>query len=256
MNIRSPLYIVLSLLWPVGPLNAALPDLIYTFEQTGEGGCLEDLGQGKFQIQSGKNASLNNEEAKFGTSSLRISESTNTSEGWNVLLNDATLHAFRQETSRLSIAAWVKLHRLETSVIFWRIPGGTREAGFFQFSFLGNGLNRLYFAVSEGGGENESGYRVMSPRPLPIEAECWHHLAMTFDEGTVQFYFDGQSAGKETRLSLTQIPAAMRPLASIKGGGMNGGGRMDDFLLMGDRVLSAEEIAQIYENGIGVLTLE
>lgn len=83
----------------------------------------------------------------------------------------------------------------------------------------------------------------------------WHHVAFTFDHGLLKLYIDGVRDTNVTKASNGPFPALHNSTAKIAVGGMYNNGSFSnesnglvDELMIFPRVLSAEQIAQIYSD--------
>ncbi len=234
-----------------------IPDLLQSFEE-GDGQGVGNLGGEEFWIQLSKGAQFSAAAARFGKAGLDIQalkEEGDSSSGqaWQTGLTQDVWAGFREEIRQITIAAWVRPEEIKPFVIFWRIASSTANPGFFQFTLLGQG--RLYFAAA--GPEGEAGEPAIRPAissrsPAPVKQGEWTHLAMTFNNGEVRFYANGELLGEPLAFPLETIP----PLSTqgvpsmIALSGLPAGSQADEFALFGSRVLTPEEVQSLYENGL------
>jgi hypothetical protein len=145
---------------------------------------------------------------------------------------------------KLSLSAWTRPTELSKyREIFRKEDGGNRVL----FSYQDDGQHLSL-------GLNINGYVECDAKinPAQVLDGNWHHCVATFDGKFMRVYLDGK-----------QIGALQRPGVIFAGGAapgcigsMNGGecfqGDMDDLRIYRD-AMTAEEVAQIYQNGVKAL---
>ena len=252
-RIRIPT-ILFAALFLVASVQAGLPDLFQTFEDAAEPGYVADPQQGEVRVKFPEGSQISFEEARFGKGSLLINSSGDRKNtlAWEALLSSAELEAFQSETRSLTLVAWVRSPDWKPFVLFWRVPSDIGLPGFFQFAFLGGEKSKLFFSVT---GPEEAGkgvrHEVLSPKTVSIVPEDWNHFAVTFDEGVVQFYCNGEPVGEPCSLPIEEIPPLAAKFPSMKAFlGVDAGSSVDDFGLFGDRALSGEDIRAIHDTGL------
>jgi hypothetical protein len=92
----------------------------------------------------------------------------------------------------------------------------------------------------------------VTSKPLAFADNKYHHLAVTYDDGHVRFYFDGEDAGEAWLPGGAPVSLA-RDLLVAEDAEMGSEphqflGHMDDILVLG-RALEREEIASLHKNG-------
>jgi len=88
-------------------------------------------------------------------------------------------------------------------------------------------------------------------RPVNFADGKYHHLCVTYDDGHVRFYLDGADVGEEWLPNGAPVQMARDLLVGEDaelGSDEQFNGNMDDILVLG-RVLSAEEIKQVFAKG-------
>jgi hypothetical protein len=134
-------------------------------------------------------------------------------------------------TNRFTIAMWLSLSISPSDSFFY--------AHGYQFSLKLNVRRPQLYVGSD--------FYVNVPYSLPVDE--WHHVAASFDTGTVKIYVDRVDAGEDERGGAeTKAPPLTGP---IKIGTSNGGtnsarGAIDDVRLW-KRVLSPDEIKRLVE---------
>lgn len=236
-------------------LGAEVPDLFHFYEEDTEPGYVADSLTSEFRIKLAEGSQISFTQARFGKGSLLISPHEGRSGvAWEKLINSEEWKPFQAEIDKMTITAWVRPSGTEPFIIFWRIPSQTSLPGFFQFTFLGGASNRLYFAAT-GPGEGEKGtgaqHILMSSLSVtPLTGE-WNHFALTFEDGEVRFYLNGELVGEPRFFPLEVIPASENRFPSLKAvAGVGEGSYVDDFGFFGNRALSGDDIRSIYENGL------
>jgi len=145
----------------------------------------------------------------------------------------------------------------ELSLSAWIMP--TDLGGYCEIFRTEDGENRVLFSFQHGGtflslGLNVGGYIECEPnlRPQDLIDGRWHHCAATYDGHDMRVYLDGQQLGSVERPG--RITAGGRVPACI--GSSNGlecfQGGMDDLRIY-EVALTADEISQLYQNGMEAL---
>jgi len=257
MAIPFRLTVPVFLLSALMQASGALPNICYLFEEEESIPRVQvDLFR-NLEIPFSKNSARVTENARFGRGCLRIGRlSGERSQGYafEAMLRGAMLEQFREPVSRMTISLW--LYRVGDTpvVMFRRMPGAPRSAGFFQWVLLKGEKTRFYFAATAENGDEPGGYKtyeLLSKAVFTVPPGEWNHLAMTFDQGVVSFYLNGRLAGEPQSVPYSVIPVATEPLSSILAAAqLEEGSLVDEFLLLGDQALGEMEILEIYEKGI------
>ncbi|MFO7870366.1 MAG: LamG domain-containing protein [Kiritimatiellia bacterium] len=96
--------------------------------------------------------------------------------------------------------------------------------------------------------------------PIEDDGNTYHHIAVTYDDGSVKIYFDGTELDLNTNTAGSgSVTLAQNVHFGEDGSGTNleneqFGGNADDILVL-DRALSAEEVAKLANKGAGALLL-
>lgn len=152
-------------------------------------------------------------------------------------------------TAPFTISGWVYFDDLATTLgdshIFFRMSHSSSPWNGYQLQ-LDSSADDLIFIVRNAGG---TGYTLTSDNPL--EADRWYHVALTLDSSyNAVLYINGSAqADTETPGSLYAADNDLR-FGGNNGSGQNLEGAMDD-LRFYSRVLSDEEIGQLYTYGLG-----
>jgi len=206
--------------------------------------------------------------AAVGEGSLFVANSGH--RGLQLPLSDPPLDGLAGEVTAMTVACWI------------RLPGNYDQKGFllagrsYLSSAARSGSREEFlrrpgawrFAIHESQGlwfflggntTRVNSLDVYSAADLPVEQ--WIHLAVTFDQGDVVFYVNGQEVhlgtmpgeeqsipalldgGSEGVLSVGSNPGYAYP-------GLRSPSHLDDFALFGSRALDAGEIAALYELGV------
>ena len=111
----------------------------------------------------------------------------------------------------------------------------------------------MFYASVERDGLVEAS-KIQSDKTPGLMMGEWTHVAMTFNEGKVAFYYNGEPVGE-----VQSMPDGMTSVTAIAdlGVGMFRGlvsspgiSHLDDFGFFAETVLSPAEIARIYEKGL------
>ncbi len=239
------------------PAFAGIPDLLLTFEESPEERWIANAGSEAFPVPLPEGTRISGEAARFGQGGLEINRLKGREDlagiGWQVLLGKENGPLFQDEIQKMTIATWVRPTEITPITIFWRLATSTGYSGFFQFAYLGH--DRLYFQAT--GPEGEEGTPGVSPAvssrsPVSLQPGEWNHLAMTFNNGEVCFYANGEMLGQPMAFPLETLPAQppQGTPSLLALAGVQEGTHADDFALFGDRALSPDEIRALYENGL------
>lgn len=222
---------------PKGPVLAAL----YSFEGDGGRQASDKLaadGKNELRFLGTSKVDRGEKNAAFGRQSLTVSSP------WRPL-------------NRLQIAGTSELGRHFSLAVMAKIEGG-KPARLFS-SYNGNkpiGSGELVFDCDPRG-RAFSGLRLyckgipVESKPVEFADDKYHHLAVTWDDGHVRFWLDGNDAGE------AWLPGGM-PVSMLRdlmiGEDLELGseeqfiGNMDDVLVIG-RVLKPEEIKSLATKG-------
>jgi hypothetical protein len=164
---------------------------------------------------------------------------------WNRVEIEGTTDLGRQFT----LAAMVKVKKNQLSRLFsayrGNYPTNTSEL-IFDFDPRGRVIDGLRLWCK--------GLAVES-KPLKFEDNKYHHLAVTYNDGEVNFYLDGQSAGQQWLPGGEPVKLARNLLVgedAEMGTDEQLLGQVDDVLVIG-RPLTQQEIATLAEKGAAVL---
>lgn len=177
-------------------------------------------------------------EARVGKGAHVIS-----SDGGKLVAVQGAREKFSGAVRKMTIAAWVRMSEKTSFTLFWRIPGSTSSPGFFQLVYSGYQTLVLIAVGSDGGARSAT-----SPVTV-IVPDDWTHLAMTFDEGAVRFYVNGQQTGPDVYLP-DELPES--PNADVSFAGFvesQAKLQIDDYVVMMNAALGAEDIYDVFENG-------
>lgn len=154
-------------------------------------------------------------------------------------------HATLDITNPISISAWVKTSDTNARAIFGH-HSNADEGGFDLAIGLGGSTGKLTFWSSGEGGWTSY------TEATTVNDGAWHHVAVTFDSGTVTFYIDSTAM---TATAGVATPGTSGQQALI--GGYAGSaptlsylGLIDD-LVITNTVLSAGNITSLYNGGTG-----
>jgi len=122
-----------------------------------------------------------------------------------------------------------------------------------------DGDNRVLFSFQHDGtilslGLNIGGYVECDAKiePEQVLDGGWHHCAATFDGQFMRVYLDGREVGSLERPGVITAGGTAPGCIGSSNGGENFHGVMDDLRIYRD-VLTAEEIRDLYQNGIQAL---
>ncbi|MFV0415344.1 MAG: LamG domain-containing protein [Chthoniobacterales bacterium] len=216
----------------------ALPDVYYCFDDLDDPVIARDLGDAGLNMKIIKNSHISDKDPRFGEGCLLLEKSVNAATaGFYSTLSRSP--EFSPETNHLTISIWLSLVDDDPFPIFGR--GSFEENKVGRFMLRIDGGQRLVFSV----GKTDLRSTKLS---LPSHGE-WFHVAVTFSEGEVSFYFNGELVNSEV-LDVSEI-------FEVSGGGaislgLNGreGVRFDDVAFIGSEALDSEEIQKIYKIGL------
>ena len=134
---------------------------------------------------------------------------------------------------------------------------GNTDKGFYinTDNRYNSNLNGISFGLSVGGGTYRT---IVTTSAFPYTAAAWNHLVVTRSGNTTLIYLNGvltstanaQVAGTGNVSGDISNTGANMLLAQYGSGGLNFSGRMDG-LTMWNRVVSLDEVAQLYNSGTG-----
>lgn len=216
----------------------ALPDFHYYFDNLDNSLVAEDAGTWGFNMNISKASHITAENPKFGEGSLLIQQGTRAATtGFYTDLS--SVPDLNMGTKQLSISAWICMVDDSPLNIIQRATLDTGSLGRFLFRI--DRKQRLSFSIDKKNAISEW-------LDFPPHGE-WFHVAVTFQEGEVNFYYNGELFST-TVLGVSEI-------AEVSGDGsfslgLHGqpGVQFDDVAFMGDTVLTEEEIRQIFTVGL------
>ena len=149
------------------------------------------------------------------------------------------------ETSgQMSLSVWVN----------WDGLTGSEMGVFAKRDGWGEGLVHWYLEGNPDNGSHNFGgfgsYPWFGDNIPPIGE--WRHIVVTFDGTTAEMYIDGASVGAQG-FAFTGAPDAMIVIGCVDGDGGNPYNGAIDEPALWDRVLTVDEVAQIYNEGAGMV---
>lgn len=222
------------------------PDIFFYFDEYQDSARAVDDGGSGFDLPYLGESAQTNEAAKFGEGSLALGPGPvmGVGGGW--------LHG---SISRMTITLWIKPRdEREGSNQVFLVQRLVRSSipGQFTFGthFGSDGLRTLHFYL--GRGEGEVMAKIHSEEMHAWSPDGWIHLAMTYDNGKIVFYVNGEMLGFPQLLPEEEIVEMFEDASSTLRTMVSSPGveYMDDFGFFGDAALSEEQIREIYENGL------
>lgn len=227
--------------------EAQMTTIFYTWENAGMLRALDDSQSirmgGRSESDGGPAFALN--QAKFGDGSLEIKESRTGITGFP---NEEFVADFSSEIKQMTISCWIKPSQdLDGRVLLLtRYAGDPKYAGSFKY-FWESGTFK--FSV-----QTENDYFLAQSPPTPtMDPGAWIHLAMTFKDGEVTFYFNGEAFGIPEAMPVDAIPAVdmdtKRAVFHVASG-LPAGSFVDDLAFFGSEALSEKDIHRLYTEGL------
>ncbi len=233
--------------------QAQMATIFYTWEDMGAQRALDDSQNirmgGRSESDGGPVYAVN--QAKFGEGSLEIRDSRT---GLTGFPNPEVVPDFSSEIKRLTISCWVKpSQELDMRVLFLtRYAGDPKYAGSFKY-FWENGTFK--FSIQT----DDDYFLAQSPPTPPIEPGAWTHLAMTFQDGEVTFYFNGEVFGLPEKMPVDAIPAVdmdTKKAVFHIFSGLPAGSFVDELAFLGGEALSEKEIHRLHAEGVEAFNLK
>jgi|GEM_PF-4221168 len=220
---------------------AAPPDFFYYFDDAGDGKCLVDSGPNAVNVRYDNKISRYSDASKFGTGSLFAEKSGAI---WYFYLPPSNWSELAESVQKMTIVLWLRPSNRDTNFTFLVRPSGDPGGtGFFSFTYT---TRRLCLNFTSDLGERKTS------ASAPVDAWMvgeWIHLGITFEEGNVRFFVNGETFGEVHPLQSAAIPAANFEKTAFAAYTIEGN-FLDDFGFFGDTALSADEIRQIYSDGL------
>lgn len=231
----------------VGADETGKAEMICLFEDAnGSSETHNSGGIGGSIVLSGESR-VTHESAKFGEGSMRIGANRYQPIMATIPLEKGGFADMGTDLRRLSLVCWVKPADISHSFGIAERRPPAEYGGFWGLGFTG--YNTLLFRITGENAENEECHS-KSIQHL-IAADEWIHLAVTYDEGEVIFYVNGEKWGGSHHFNQTQIPASdiNRTTLSLFRENVEGT-LVDDFAIFYDRLLAEDEIADICQKGL------
>lgn len=232
-----------------GFLFSASADVFYCFDEEQDSTHAVDSGGQQIHMPYMGSASRTTDAAKFGEGSMALGEDDLKGLGGQLNVFNGT-QELGKEITKMTVSLWL-LPGDGTQPAFLLQRLNTGGVGGFQFHYTSPGVLLFFVQRSDGG---EGGAKVYSNRFPPLQQEEWVHVAMTYADGNVTFYLNGQSLGEAQPVpsgttSIQDISdsrvAVLRSMVSS-----HGIRNMDDFAIFTDKALSDEEIQKLCERGV------
>ncbi len=149
-----------------------------------------------------------------------------------------------QGASKFSISTWINLDSTSQQRIFgsWEASVSKRIAGFGIHS-----NSKLLLQVSDNGTDFD---QLFSTTTLTTTGS-WIHVAVTFSNGTAEFYINGSSAGSDTSSTVSSIYNISNDyfIGSFQSSTtIPFGGKMDQLTVF-DYALSQDQVVQLHNPG-------
>lgn len=160
-----------------------------------------------------------------------------------------------QAMKAFTVSLRIRFDTVSNSPIFFeRMLGSTnKNPGYFRFgnqSNTGDAKERrgtLRFLVTDPSGNYQ---QVASSESWIQIQEQWATVGLTFDQGAVQFYVNGEPLGEPQKITVEQIPSGAPDLTRHIRAAFGFEGAFDDLLVVPDQALSPEQMQAVYQNGI------
>jgi len=143
----------------------------------------------------------------------------------------------------ITVSAWVKLIQDTDNTAIWLSRGGYNADGWYLWGSRSDGvpyvtLNRAGANIGPTGGLTSF-----------YDNDVWTHVVIMFDQSNIKDFRNGREVGSQV-LSANWITSDTRTLfiGDYNGGGYDVSGSIDDILIY-DRLLSDEEVRQIFDAG-------
>jgi len=217
--------------------HGAPPDVVYLFDDIDRPMEAVDAGHITRDIKLTAGSHISEEEPRFGKGSLLIQGGQRAATaGWYAPLESVL--EFADETEKMTMTLWIRATEVGSVPLVRRSQFSGKDPGTFGFHL--DGVGRLVFSIDK---------QKVQSAPIGLQAGQWTHLAVTFDKGAVIFYVNGEEAAS------MPIEVEKVPMASLKGsfsGFLNApvGLFADDFGFFGNRTLTADDIKQLYQEGL------
>jgi len=216
---------------------AALPDFVLTFEESDGSFMAGDSLENLEVLPLTKASHISREDARFGKGSLLIRKGEkNATGGWYASL--AGRPELAAGTGRFSMTGWLRLQENDGGISLIRrsnLGGGAN--GVLAFGI--DRLQRLYCTIDAA---------TVRSAAVEIPIDQWFHIAMTYDAGKICFYYNGTLMG-EYSVAQEELPALLGQGSFSCLLHARENTRADDVAMMGGRVLTAEEIEAVSQEG-------
>ncbi|MEO8206229.1 MAG: LamG domain-containing protein [Chthoniobacterales bacterium] len=214
-------------------------------------------GEGLFNAHYLGDTQQTTEQHKFGKGSMLIGEKKGLTpirglaSGFIAASSDSS-----EAIHKMTITVWIRPVTPPEGVpnsfkgeahILARYVGNGMKAGSFIYNFTPKAFNFWYVSADEG---NIQKFR---SAPLPfIEPDEWSHMALTFDEGNVTFYFNGLPIAQADAVhqGAPSIGAPQGKSSILGFSSLLPGDCIDDFGVFEGRALTEPEIDRIYTKGL------
>lgn len=146
-------------------------------------------------------------------------------------------------TEVLTFALWVKRSPAAYNTFAYRVDNATGNKGWALYSDAGA---LAYIRIDTSGGSNQA---ACNTRRI-VEDNTWHHLAISINNGICAIYLDGQLETRSTYVRGTGFTGT----SDLRIDGSGNGSR--DEAVYWSRVLSDQEILQVYQRGASALKFQ
>lgn len=224
--------------------------MYYYFDESPDGAFASDSGGEGVDLPFQGESSQTTAAAKFGAGSLALG--SDPVMGFGSGLAKGPFGPLGEEISRMTITLWMmpRTDNAGGTGVFMAQRLNVLSRGGFTFCYTG----AKSFIFYTDGAEGSDGNAKLTSAPTHAWPENeWVHVAMTFNEGTVAFYVNGELEGTPQSLpdGVTSIASPDVTAAVFSGMPSSPGIQyVDDFGFFGDEALSHDDIRAVYQKGL------
>lgn len=216
----------------------ALPDAFYLFDDLDHPSIAKDSGTEGVYLSIVDDSIISGKNPRFGEGSLLIQNGTRSATaGWYSRLSNEPI--FRGGTDKLTILAWVSLIDHRPLNIIIRSNFDQAKEGELLFRITAQ--QRIFLSVD--------GFQALSEVLSISDFGDWAHVGVTFREGEVFFYLNGDFIGSAF-IGTDQLSETYSEGSFSLGLHSSEGVQFDEVAFVGSEALDQDSIRKIYQLGL------
>lgn len=175
----------------------------------------------------------------------------------NVVMASAGDWKFLHDGSNWSFSIWMRCDTPSSGrqVLFSTNGVSSVNTGvvFLWDNLVSPSRDRMLYVEMTRGVAGQRVYQLLADSFFPNDTD-WHHFAVTHDGSSMKFYLDGGLANSASKTfhAFSTANETERVLGNRSSGGFGFDGKLDELYVWEGRVLTSDDIADLYNSGSGL----